>query len=168
MREEVLEEWVWALFIRVLTSCETVDGGSRSPSNGQCECPLCTLRFELIHLHGCRNMTTSKKGIQPLYSNSHANWMLSSTLFRWFNRSCTLSLGTTMQVSSTNRFQKGSWMSNVSRAQPSTSSMTRFVTERDTGDPMPVPNTCLYNRTWRRGTWLWDIPPWLLGIGPDK
>ena len=34
----------------LLTSCETVDGGSRSPSNGQCECPLCTLRFELIHL----------------------------------------------------------------------------------------------------------------------
>ena len=89
-------------------------------------------------------MRTSKIGRQPLDSISHVNWMLSSTLFRWFNRLCTLSLGTTVQVSSTNHFQKGSWMSNVLRARPSTSSMAKFATATHTGDPMAVPNTCLY------------------------
>ena len=40
-------------------------------------------------------------------------------------------------------------MSKVSRARSSTSSITKFATATDTGDPMAVPKTCLYDCPWK-------------------
>ena len=47
-----------------------------------------------------------------------------------------------MQVSSTYLFQKGGGCEYVDRALCSTSSMTRFATVTDTGDPIAVPKDC--------------------------
>ena len=57
-----------------------------------------------------------------------------------------LCFDTTVHVSSTYCFHKGSWMSNVIKARSSASSLARLDT--DTGNPIAVPKVCRNTPPW--------------------
>ena len=85
----------------------------------------------------------SRKESDPFDSFSMVNLIVGSTVLRWSRNRLTWSSGRAVNVSSTYRFQKVGGCEQVLRALSSTSSITRFATVTDTGDPIAVPKICL-------------------------
>ena len=91
--------------------------------------------------------SASRNGSCPLDSLSAVNGMCGSMLLKcsWKGSTNCKSRGNAVQVSSTYLLQKQGGMWKVAKALRSMSSITRFTTTTDTGDPMAVLWTLLSN-----------------------
>ena len=84
-----------------------------------------------------------KEESDPFDSFSMVNLIEGSTVLRWSKNRLTWSSGRAVNVSSTYRFQNGGdGCGQVLSALSSMSSMRRFATVTDTGDPIAVPKIC--------------------------
>ena len=86
----------------------------------------------------------SRKGSRPFDSLSIVNCMQGSILFRWSWKESTRLEGSAVHVSSTYLLQNRGGVWKVDSASCSTSSITRFATTTDTGDPIAVPWICRF------------------------